>query len=343
MSFPTVTVEAVKKGAMPTCLEIYVHKLLDPDTYLVGDKTDQVVLTVADNPIFNKHISIGGFYRLIKPNFNNGILKLQKIGPLPIAAFNYASLKGSPPKLPAIKKDDLKTFEDVGALKPSTSVPNIVAKVVHMSPQKQSRYSKFRTVGLKDVKGNKNFVSLYGAFAEQVEEDKVYSFKGLSIQDYKGPHDSFNRLATKANSSISEQSSGVVKNLFSEIKAGDGILKGVILGHEEPYTYMSCPFCGKANFERDDSTCNFCKKSYVGKSSVIDFNVTLAILLDDKEETVRVFCFRRHLNISMEKRCKDELQKKLCLLHFKACEIEYLKDSVNDGIRALRVLIKDSS
>ena len=75
---------------------------------------------------------------------------------------------------------DLKSFEDVEKLPPSSVVPSIKAKVVNLSPRKpvRSGASHFRTAGLLDVKGQRNAVNLFGDVSEKVEAGKVHRHTG---------------------------------------------------------------------------------------------------------------------------------------------------------------------
>ena len=182
MAFQTVSIKSARKGTPPLIMEVFVHKALDSDVFLVGDKSGHIPLSIEEDPTKGKNLKIGNFYRLIRPIIIDGILKLQKISPLPIEPFKYAPLKPDAPTSYSPSLENMKTFDDIGELKPSTVIPNIVAKVVYVSPEKQSKFSKFRSVAIKDVKNNKNFVSLYGTLAEQVKQDTVYSFKNLVIQ-----------------------------------------------------------------------------------------------------------------------------------------------------------------
>ncbi len=332
----------LKANVKPSILDIYVHKAMDQDTYLVGDQSGQILLSMSDALKHAKKISIGGFFRLIKPEYTGKVLKISKIGPLPIGPFNYATVTDPNLEVPIQSKGDFKVFSDYANLLPTASIPNIIAKVVHLSPEKKGRFSKYKIATVKDINGQRNFVTLFGIFADHVGKDKIYAFKNLTVQNYKGPHDLFNRLSTKTKSEIVEKTQKDVIGFFENITDGDGSFQALILGHERPYIYLSCIHCSKANFRQDNNVCSFCQKSYRDEEAINDFNVNLIIESDEgNEEPKKLFCFRRHLGIEIESNMESELQKKLEKLHFKKAQIVYIRDS-NENLRALEVTILES-
>ena len=333
-------IKSLKEGnlslKLPLILDVYVHRAITEDSFLIGDIDDFIPLYV--EPDFVKYIEIGKCYRLVKPIFENDQLLLKTIKPLAISPFNYAPLKETQADpLSIINSKDFRTFEYYANLPPSSLIPHITAKVVNLTQQRQSKFSQFRTATLKDVDSNRNFISLYSSFADQVVDGRVYTFKNIAVQNYKGMKDNYNRLSTRSNSSITAVDDAT-KHMFDKVHPGDGTLNGQIIGHEEPYMYLSCPFCKKANYETEDEKCAYCKKSTAGKDPTIDFNVTLIIQENNTDKFFHAFCFRSHLEICMSSQKSDELLEKLEELHFKKCKIDYLKDTEKENhIRVLKI------
>ncbi len=325
-----------KAGNGTIILDAYIHKSLTDNSFLIGDKEDSIALEL--EPYLVKFVQIGKFYRLVKPTLVDNKVHIGNIKPLPIKPFNYAPFQDGLDEKHKTQPKELKTFVDIAAIPPASVVPQVVAKIVYLSKEKQSKFSRFRTAAIKDVDNNKNFISLYGAFAEEVTDGHVYVFKNITVQNYKGFKDEYFRLSTKSNSIIKEVGEEV-NILFSNITPGDGCFTGIIIGHEEPYVYLSCPFCKKANYETGDNFCNFCKKSTIGKSPTIDFNVVLIVQEKETDKIFHSFCFRSHLGIKVESHDKDIIQEMLEKEHFKECRIDYLKDTEKDDehVRVLQI------
>jgi hypothetical protein len=49
------------------------------------------------------------------------------------------------------------TLDKLETNEPKSVIPKLVAKVIFLSPEKQSKYSPFRTATIKDIKNQKTF------------------------------------------------------------------------------------------------------------------------------------------------------------------------------------------
>lgn len=327
-----VTIAELKKSTRKDTFycQVFIHQVVDELKYVVGDKTDQIVLNLENNESFTKHMNVGKYYRLVNPKIVDDCLVLEKFKPLQIAPFDYLALKRKYKNMAASTSSTVqppKTFDDFAELQPGALVPALTVKVVNVSPVKQGKYSEYVTVTAKDVQGKKNFLTLFGAFTKQVESDNVYIFKNLAVQNFKGAS-GYNHLSTKALSSIVK--SHTYDAMFKDVINGDGKHKVLILGHEQPYMYLSCPECGKAKYYDGGNICNFCGKNIEGKEPTKDFNVMLQVQIIDQagssaqsEDVKEVLLFRRQLDMTLVEHTLEEINQKLMDLHFKEVELEY--------------------
>jgi hypothetical protein len=63
----TSDLKQVKKGDKVLYVDVFVHKALSPDVFVVGDKSDAVLLDISAKPEFGKDVSVGKCFGLPKP------------------------------------------------------------------------------------------------------------------------------------------------------------------------------------------------------------------------------------------------------------------------------------
>ena len=219
------------------------------------------------------------------------------------------------------EEDALISFEDVAKQESLTSVKEIYAKVTFLSPRKDGKFkgSFYRTARVKDYQGNRQSIQLYNKFCDQVEENQVYKFEKLKVGDWHAPNEKWNRLRTQGifDTKITLASGGIEEK-FSDIEEADGTIEGIIVGHDNPYIYLSCPYCGK-KCDNLDKVCpsQACLKALTEEALVFDFNVVLVVWWKEKNEFFHVFCFRRHLQMSLDSgENKSQLEDELSCCFF---------------------------
>lgn len=338
MAPPIITLadfKAGKRGKL-VILQVYVHTRLDEHSFLVCDNTDHATFSVHKDPSLGKNVGVGRYLRLVKPTYEKDCL-IPHTRPCEVAPFEYKEVDSS--SVVTDSTNRMSTFDDIGKLKPHSVVPSVVAKVTYLSPKKKMQGSgrKYRTAGVRDVEGVRNAIKLFEPADEKVEEEGVYRFQNINVEDFKLDTDAHLRLATRSDSGVAKVEAEIAA-LFEGINEGDGIIKGLILGHEKPYMYLSCPDCRKSVKENSPVCGNVkCKKEL--KEKVKDFNVVL-LLQDTADETQmpRVLCFRRQFkgrigDVEDMKMLTDELNK----LSFTECNVTYTKKEDAEELTAVKL------
>ena len=177
---------------------------------------------------------------------------------------------------------------------------------------------------VRDVKGQKHAITLYGPHVDQVEVNKTYKFQDLKVSPYKALSDNWQRLESNPKTKIVEAEPEVAEG-FASFYDGDAKFSGFILGNEPPYFYASCPKCSKAwkdNWASDK--CGNCSADMESMEKIKDFHVTISIQ-DHSDDSLlhKVFFFRKHLDLDTATMSKEDVEKALDNLTFKACEVTY--------------------
>jgi hypothetical protein len=75
-------IAAVVAGKKVVFVDVYVHKALSEDVYIVGDNSTTVKLDLTSKPEFTKDVSVGKCYRLPRPAIqHNSLVLSERFGP----------------------------------------------------------------------------------------------------------------------------------------------------------------------------------------------------------------------------------------------------------------------
>ena len=75
-------VKALKAGGKLAYVDVYVHKFLADDVFVVGDKSATTLLNLSSKVESTKCVKQGKCYRLIKPSFSRDrVVLLQRYNP----------------------------------------------------------------------------------------------------------------------------------------------------------------------------------------------------------------------------------------------------------------------
>ena len=298
-------VSAVKAGKKVCYVDVFVHKQLATDLFVVGDNTASIIMDLTDKPEFGKHVSSGKCFRLPKPALRGEHLVLgERFGPCPIKLFSVqelseADLSRFQPK--ELDITDIQRLSDVCDVSADTTV-SLYLKAVFVSTEKKGRYSQYKIVKVKDVYGDKHFLQVFGPLRLEVEEGVVYRFNSILVQNYRKDGEKWGRMRTQSDTKIRPVSEEV-NALFSLVSLGDAFLGGVVIGHESIHYYECCGNCHKKNHLPSGSRnrlCQFCGSKSESDSAFHDFSVNLILSNDSGNELTTVFAFRSHLGIEFD-------------------------------------------
>ena len=313
--------------------DIQIVKQISADHYIVGDKNDHIVL------ISEQNLQSGSAYRLIKPSFSE--MKLRKN-----PKFATVKMENKIKTKPLSKKDEEVLCENividkknscnkiendfalVNSLGVGAICQEIKLMVVKKSKVISGKFGNYRILGCKDIKNQKNSVNLYRNLIDMVEVGKIYIFTKLKVANLKKEEDEFNRIATTNSSSIIEASKADEKEFEEKnVRIGDFIAKGTIIGISKLNIYQSCKDCWcKVN---DDDFCWKCNRK--AENLKTDFNLVMYIQQNDQEdEVIEIFSFHSILNLEIvdDKDITEENLNKMMME--KKCEAEYDVDKYLD-------------
>ena len=343
MAPPILTLKdfkAGKKTKLPI-LQVYVHTRLDEYSFVVCDKTDHATLSIHKDPRIGRNVGVGNYLRLVNPTYERECL-IPVHRPCEVSPFEYKKLDER--SIASNGAGGMSTFEDIGKLRPNTVVPSVVAKVTYLSPKKKLPSGKeYKTAGVRDVKGARNAVKLLEPSFERVEVEGVYKFRNVKVEDWKLDTDVHNRLSTRSDSDVSQVGAQIAE-LFQGIHEGDDLITGMILGHEKPYMYLSCPDC-RRSVREDAPYCSnaSCRKDLSSVSKVQDFNVVLLIQNQQNEsQMLRALCFKRQFGGKLpEVENLNRLTEELNELSFKKCKLSYKLEEGKDEVKVVKIEFLD--
>jgi hypothetical protein len=328
----TADLKALAFGHKVCYVDVFVHKALSPDAFVVGDKSDNVVLDLSSKPEFGKDVGPGRCFRLPRPIMKNGYLTLgDRFGPCPIKFFAVPPISKQALdkfQVKPVEPTSIQTLSDVCDVTVDTTV-SLILKVVFVSTEKKGRYSKYKTIKVRDIKADKHFIQLFGDIRQEVQEEQVYKFNSLLVQRFRKEGEKWGRIRSQANTQIRPVSEEV-SYLFSHVTVGDTYIGGVLIAHEQIHFYECCSVCQKKNFEptqtvAKDPLCVFCGTP-VQTPPAHDFSVNLIISTCEKNDLVTVLAFRRHLGYAFNALALSQIQADLEAKHFSRCCVEYDKE-----------------
>ena len=323
------TLRAGKTTSKLIFIDVHVYKHLSCDKYIVGDGKHNLVLDVEQNPEQGKDLAVGKCYRLVKPEIHKNVLTFDAAcGAGLIPSFHVPKLSEKEKnkiQIPSEDDVDLITLDKVCIVTKDTTAPILFLKVVFLSTEKQSTYSKFKTAKVRDVNGNKHFIQLFGQYRDQVQSGKVYKFVSLLVQKFKLDHEPWGRMRTQPNTRIHEASETITAK-FSHVSLADSAMSGTLFAHEKVYVYDCCMNCFK-KVDLASKECGHCKTSIKPDQQLRSFNVTLLLANSDLQDVVRVLVFASHLDMDRGSYTEDDVQTRLEQLHMKQVTVFYDKDS----------------
>ena len=122
-------------------IEIFIHKALDEQTFVISDATKTCHLTIKKNPALGKNIKTRGFVRCINAKCDDGgnmVILQQDTRVFPCHPVAYKELDQDEEEL---GESAFATFDDICKQKNGTNVTTLVAKILFQSPTKKSGYS----------------------------------------------------------------------------------------------------------------------------------------------------------------------------------------------------------
>ncbi len=303
-------------------LQVFVHSQVSESLFIVGDESDYAMLSVASRPEFCGRIDINMFLKLLNPAYECGIVIPGHV-PLECKPFKYKELDTHHRN--AFISTEMFSFDHISSLSVKTVIPNLLARVHFVSEVRNASHKvQYKIIGVTDYKNQKHAIMLFGKYVESAEIGKVYQFTALQVTNFKSATDTWNRLSTSSASFITEASKDIAKE-FLKVGENDGMIEGVVLGHEKPNLYLSCPCCGMRC--KDEHL--FCREVGCGavlNEKVYDFNVILHVKMYSKEyEIKRVFCLRHQLGIVIKKCSQNALTEQLENLNFEKVKVHYKK------------------
>ena len=232
------------KAGNPTVLQAYVHRHgHDQTSYLIGDATTVAMMAFSENPSFGKNAKIGSFVKLINPNLVGRTIvptgPVLQARPIKYRALNKSDIPADLMDGPSTSRVDL-TFDDINKLPSGSNVTNFVSKITHLTPTKKASGgsgSPYKTAKVRDVRGQRHVIQLWGGHSEGVEEDKVYSFQATKVGNFKPSDASPYWLSTKPNSTIREANAETARQ-FDGIVEWEGTFEGFVFGHETTLTLL---------------------------------------------------------------------------------------------------------
>ena len=169
--------KGLKAGDELSYLDIFVHKSLAEDAFVVGDSTDSIVMDLSEKPEFTKQVSPGKCFRLPKPILKGGKLLLaERFGPCPIKPFTVEPLADfNDFELETLDPMDFVTLDQVANIDTDTTIPILYLKVVFLSTEQKGKYSMYKTALVKDIKCQRHFLRLYGDIRLDVQVGHVFN------------------------------------------------------------------------------------------------------------------------------------------------------------------------
>ncbi len=127
----------VKKNLV--IIEVYVHKMIDRLTFIVGDSTGTAQLSTKKNPRLTDQIRAGASKRIIKPELESNLIVLTEDTKL----FECNTIQAQPMTEAEQELNDASftSFDDLDQFVAGANIPSLVGKVLFMSPSKKAKYS----------------------------------------------------------------------------------------------------------------------------------------------------------------------------------------------------------
>lgn len=331
---PVYTIEVIKKqGKSP--LKCILHgkvlKIVDMDTYVIGDGTGIIVLDSSKHPKLAQQISKMEYIKIFAPVFENGKL----------TTASFTSVASAHP-IPIVEDPDLSlyvstlsynTVLDTRNLKSPDRV-NMILKFITKTAPVQQKYSLAVFATALDPAGNEIDVTMYTNKWGEVEIGQTYLCHNLQIDNYKGK--GVNQLRTLALTTFME----APENL--KIGHTEDLSKRTV-GHLVSYNqiryYQSCSKCHRSLSTMVNEVCpnEKCNAIIESEDKVNDFTVTFVFDEDDEaKEFEHVQCFMRSLGAALPKFDEEkDLPPLLDALLERQINVKFSHKKNSDGLRVI--------
>lgn len=322
------TIQQIKKDnteKIETTLDVKIYRKISENLYIVVDNTAHALLETS------QELQENIVYKLLKPQFLAGKFKanpklkiLRTKLTMDGKKMTQADLKQYEGLTSSLsenqqKKKNKNNFTQCEAQNGPEKIEMLTLLIISKSRDIDGQYGKYNIITAKDCEGIKNSLNIYHDKANIVQPEKILTFTILKKTSFKTIDTDFHRLATVWNTRIFEAKEHDQLE-FKDVLLGDEKFDGIILGYDDLNIYESCIKClTKLN----DDFCKRCNRKVDDQKSN-DFYVTLyAQNINDEEQIMDIFAFRRDLSINNEKH--EEFEKILDEMTAKSYTIEYNK------------------
>ena len=326
-------IKGLKNGKKLLYLDVYVHKVVTDDTFVVGDKSDHILLDLSKKPEFTKQVAAGKCIRIPKPLIENLKLVVEgQFGPCVAKPFKVTTLSKKVLdgyKVQEFDVNDIKTIHDVCQVTESCTVEPLYLKVTFVSNDKMIKQDVSRLIKVKDVRNGQRFLRFYGDKRKTLLVNTVYRFVGLIANVYEKNGETEVGLRSTSKVEIQEVSNEI-SACFDNIHSGDRVIAGTVIGHESVRFYECCWFCKRTKFKGQGLLCLHCGVKIEKGPAARDFSVNLVVSDESGDNLVKVMVFRSQLGLDFNKLTEDQVTKELEDRTLQKCVVDY-DSSLNEG------------
>ena len=193
---------------------------------------------------------------------------------------------------------------------------SIIGKVAEKYEGK-FRNTSFLKLGIKDINGNKNSVSIWKQNLDYswIDLNMVLIFKNLKTDKY--PQTKPFHLSTKMGSVI-ELAPSINRDEYASVKIFDGEIDGKIAGFNNFIPFRCCSECKKSiGLTKIGSKCPICSK--IVENILHNFSVNL--IINGEEEFVTLLCFKSNLSFEPSKEDNGDASESELREKFEDCTV----------------------
>ena len=302
-----MTILDLLNGKTVNYIQVNVLKQINPDQYIVGDRTGLAILNLDSDK--RQNIEVGKGLKMVKPSIAEKVITCHpKFSPMKTKALLMDLDSEKMDELELIGKSK-KTctkgtnFQQIEDNYGSTAViDRVLVYVTTKSRNIDGKYGAYQICNLKDFDGNSASINLYRQHLNKLEVNKVYTLEKIKKTEINT--DSGIRMATTNFTKIKVATQAQIE-IFAEVDIADHKITGTCVMFNDLSYYKSC----NKHLSRlsDDGCCSDC--GHIGKDDgKVDFRCSLIIEDCDDDTMVAVVIFKRHLELNL---CYDDDEDKL--------------------------------